>query len=101
MSYLTPDERYGTPGTVRPTFNTVTACRKGYYDYCLQGPSYAISGKHVPPHLCWAYETGAMAARAGQGLAKALHTLTLAHLPGTGYSHWDGFKSAHQQTLFK
>ena len=81
------------PGPVRPSEAFISACRKGYYDYCFQGPQYAISYKRVAPRLCWAYETGALAAETKQGLAKALHTLTLHHVPGASYSYYDGLKT--------
>lgn len=89
------------PGPIRPTENMISACRKGYYDFCLQGPSYAQSYKRVSPNLCWAYETGMLAAETRQGLAKALYTLTLPHTPGVSYSYWDGFKTNKTLSLTK
>lgn len=89
---VTLDERYGTPGPIEPSSDFVSACRKGYYDYLLSGDE-AQAWKRVPPRLAWAYETGAMSARTGQGLAKALHTLTLPHSPGSSYSRHDGLKA--------
>jgi hypothetical protein len=87
-------ERYSEkPGPIRPREPFLSACRKGYYDYCLQGPGYAQAYKRVAPHLAWAYETGALAAQTCQGLAKALYTLTLPHTPGVSYSYWDGLKT--------
>lgn len=89
---VTLDERYGTPGPIRPTPEAISACRKGYLDYGLSGDA-AQAWKRVSPRLAWAYETGAMAARTCQGLAKALHTLTLAHVPGASFSKHDGFRA--------
>ena len=88
------DERSSyAPGRVNVSHAFISACRKGYFDYCIHGGSYAQAYKHVPPHLCWAYTTGSMAAETCQGLAQALHTLTLEHTPGVSYSYNDGLKT--------
>ncbi|MHB8413991.1 MAG: hypothetical protein ACYDB1_01155 [Acidiferrobacteraceae bacterium] len=79
-------------GPVRPSADAISACRRGYDDYNMQGDAGCKSSRCRPQHY-WHYMTGATAAKQKIGLARALHTLTLAHVPGASYSRWDGFRS--------
>ena len=92
---LSLHERYGHPGPIQPADNQIAACRRGYYDYLLHGPGYAVEYRRTAPETAWHYMTGVTAAKQGAGLYKALHTLTLAHVPGASYSRQDGYKSSN------
>lgn len=87
------EERVDGYGPIRPTPRQIEACRRGYLDYGLGGPEFAVDYRRTAPETAWHYMTGVTAARHGMGLAAALHTLTLKHVPGASYSRQDGFKS--------
>lgn len=88
-------EGFSNPGPIKPDEGQRSACRRGYYDYLLHGPEYAVDYKRALPRCAWHYLTGVTAARRGTGLAAAMRTLTLAHVPGASYTRQDGFKSSN------
>ncbi len=81
-------------GPVRPSPAAISACRRGYYDYGMKGDRGCLSSRAAPYHY-WHYMTGVTAAKHGMGLARALHTLSLEHVPGASYTRQDGFKSSN------